>query len=560
MKAFNDLVGFVAGWAVMLDYTVDIALFSLATAGYASYFLPYLKEGEIAFEILGSSVHVRYLGLAALVLVVALIVVNIIGIRESSRLNEVLVSADISIEAIIILFGLVLAFDIGMFIQQIKIIGSPTQFASISYLPIDLSFQSQNFLYGITIAMTSFIGIESIAQAAEETRRPDRWVPRAHKLSILSVIIFAIGLSIVSMGIVPWQSLADAQTDPMTAIASAIPFIGSFLAPIVAITGFAICYVSTNTGIIGVSRIVFSMGRFKLLPRWFYKVHLKFRTPYRTILVFGSIGALLAAMGELHFVADLYNFGALLSYIIVNVCLIVLRNTEREAYRPWKIPGELDVYLRGRIFRIPLVSLVGTLTCSAIWVLLLSYHPAGRTLGIIWLVIGLLAFAVFRRKLRLSMFSRETGKKIRPGGYVMNALVLTRIPEDKDSIVRSLVESLDRRFMITLLNIIDPSEFGLMLDRVRHYAQLRSIEESSLAELASIAEALRKEGFDCDVRVEVGPTEPIMRSELESPRNDVVILVKRKTLKSDLEKHREDSIYAIASRYPGKLMIARRSE
>ena len=135
--------------------------------------------------------------------------------------------------------------------------------------------------------MTSFIGIESIKQAAEETRRPDKWIPRANKLSIISVVVFAVGLSALSMGLMNWQDLAASRNDPISAIATHIPIIGLYLAPIVALTGFAICFVSTNTGVIGVSRIVFSMGRFDLLPQWFYRVHSKFRTPVRTILVFG---------------------------------------------------------------------------------------------------------------------------------------------------------------------------------------------------------------------------------------------------------------------------------
>src|SRR2546426_12026259 len=89
--------------------------------------------------------------------------------------------------------------------------------------------------------------------------------------------------------------------------------------------------------------VVFSIGRFRLMPRCFYKVHKVFRTPVRSILIFGTIGGALALTGQLQLVANLYNFGALLSYIMVNISLIVLRNTEQETYRVWKVPGEITI-------------------------------------------------------------------------------------------------------------------------------------------------------------------------------------------------------------------------
>jgi len=344
----------------------------------------------------------------------------------------------------------------------------------------------------------------------------------------------------------------------MAAIAASIPVVGSYLAPIVAVTGFAICYVSTNTGVIGVSRIVFSMGRFKLMPKWFYKVHTKFRTPYRTILVFGLIGATLASLGELHLVADLYNFGALLSYIIVNICLIVLRNTEQEAYRPWKIPGDLKVNLGSRSLIIPLISILGFVSCTILWLLVIAYHPGGRILGALWILIGVSGFIVYRRMLNLPATSNEMGKSIRPGGYVMNALVLVRTPEDEDAVVSSLKEALDRRFRITLMSILDPRDQGLSLEEVKQYEEIKKSEQESIKELRRIARRLRSKGYDSRARVEVGSTEKIVKLEAESSENDVIVLIKRKTLKSDIEKERMDSVHAIVSRYPGKLMVVRR--
>jgi len=557
MKAFNDMIGFVAGWAVMLDYTVDMALFSLASAGYLSFFFPWMKSSFFPLSLLGLEFKISYIGFAAFVLVIALLLLNSIGIRESSAFNELLVSLDLVVESVILITGVLLAFGLMLFLSQITDFGAPSVFSNIVYVMPSLGTQTQNFVYGITLAMTSFIGIESIAQAAEETKRPQKWIPRANKLSIIAVVVFAVGLSTLSMGLMPWQALAASQTDPMAAIASRVPYIGHFLAPIVAFTGFTICFVSTNTGVIGASRVAFSMGRFGLMPAWFYKVHRKFRTPVRTIAVFGLIGATIALLGELHFVADLYNFGALLSYVIVNISLIVLRNKEPDAYRAWKLPGTLKIRFREKLIFVPVISVIGTIATGTMWAFVIGFHAEGRIVGTIWLAIGIIGFIVFRRSRKMSIIGNEVGKTIAPGAYMMNATVLVRTPEDEDSVVEALEYELDTRFRVKLLSIIDPSELGLSTESIRDYSQLKQCQAISSGELRRVAKRLSSEGFDVVSRVEIGSTRSIVEREMESSDNDVVVLIKRKTLKGHLEK-REDSAYAIASRYPGKVMIVRR--
>jgi APA family basic amino acid/polyamine antiporter len=559
MKAFNDITGFVAGWAVMLDYTVDIALFSLASAGYLSFYLPWMRSSQFLFSILGFQLKISYIGFTAFLLVIALLLLNSVGIRESSKFNELLVSLDLVVESSILITGILLAFGLALFLSQITDFGAPSLFSNIVYIMPKYGTQTQNFIYGITLAMTSFIGIESIAQAAEETKRPQRWIPRANKLSIVAVIIFAVGLSTLSMGLMPWQDLAAAQADPMAAIASRVPHIGHLLAPIVALTGFTICYVSTNTGVIGASRVVFSMGRFSLMPSWFYKVHKRFRTPIRTIAVFGIIGAGMALFGELHFVADLYNFGALLSYVIVNVSLIVLRNKEPDAYRAWKLPGTLKVHMGTRTILIPVVSVIGAIATGTMWALVIGFHAEGRIVGVIWLAVGIIGFVAFRRSRKMSLLGNEVGKTIVPGAYMMNATVLIRTPEDEEAVVKALKYELDKRFRVRLLSVVDPRDFGLSTENLHDYSQLKQCQAISSGELRRVEKGLASEGFDVVSQVEIGSTASIVEREMESSDNDLIVLIKRKTLKGHLEK-REDTVYAIASKYPGKLMVVRRGD
>ncbi len=560
MKAFNDLFGFIAGWAVMLDYTVDIALFSLASAGYLSFFFPNIVSGHVILQLFWLTLNIPNLGIIAAVMVVFLMMVNIIGIRESSWFNEVLVSFDLIVETVILVFGLLLAFSLARFLGQVTVFGSPEVHINIAYALPSLGVQDQNFIYGITIAMTSFIGIESIAQTAEETKRPDKWIPRANKMSIISVVVFAVGLSAISMGVMGWQELAAARNDPIRAIAAHIPIIGPYLAPIVAATGFAICYVSTNTGIIGVSRIVFSMGRFDLLPHWFYKVHSKYKTPFRTIIVFGTIGMALALVGELTFVADLYNYGALLSYILVNTCLVILRNKEPGAYRAWKVPGTITLHLRGRSYYIPVISVLGAVSCAILWSLILAFHEGGRILGTAWVLVGVVGFIALRKMKHMPILTSETGKRILPGGYVMNAVILVRTPVDERIVVDAISEALDKRFRVTLLNILDPTELGLVTDRLSAYSEIKQYQTESLSDLQAIGRKLRSLGYETSPRVAIGSFAQIVNEEAAADKNDVIVIIRRKTLKGHIEKERMDSAMTVLSKYPGKVMIVRRRE
>ena len=159
----------------------------------------------------------------------------------------------------------------------------------------------------------------------------------------------------------------------------------------------------------------------------------------------------------------------------------------------------------------------------------------------------------------MSVFGNEVGKTITPGAYMMNATVLIRTPDDERAIVDALKYELDKRFRIRLLNIVDPRDFGLSTENIRDYSQLKICQAISQKELRFVAKELGSEGFEVVSQAEIGSTRSIVEREMESEDNDVVVLIKRKTLKGNLEK-REDTAYAVASKYSGKLMIVRRGD
>ncbi|MFW9956346.1 MAG: APC family permease [Candidatus Thorarchaeota archaeon] len=552
MKAFNDFAGFLAGWLVMLDYTVCTALFAIATTGYLSFFFPVIAQASFIITFLGFELTVSAIGLIAFLIVILLIGINIVGIKEASNLNIVMVGLNIAVLSIIMGLGIFLAFNTGLFNAQIVVQGLPDQVGHISYI-WSTDYSNQNFLYAVTLAMSSFIGIESIAQAAEETKRPDKIIPRATKMSIISVLVFAVGLSLISLGMIPWDTLAANLSNPISALVQTIPFFGQsvyFLA-IIAFTGFAICLVSSNTGIIGVSRVVFSMSNFGLFPKWFSKVNTKTRTPVRTIIVFGSIGAIMALIGHLDWVADLYNFGALLSYLMVNISLIILRQTDRETYRSWKVPFSLRIHVKGIQYEVPLPSLLGIIACSSIWILVVLFHPMGRLLGFSWMGIGIIIYTLHRRHIGKPLLSREIGATIKPMTYKMNALVLLR-PEEKKEVAESISGSLDARFHLTLMSIISTDKWDLPLSKANEYKQLL---ESDLQEIAS---NLESSGFETEFNVQLGSLKRIVADLAVSEKYDFIVLLRGKVFKKGKRNGFEDMISFVSSLAPGKLMVVRR--
>src|SRR5215471_3156744 len=349
LRGLGDLLGFVAGWAVLLDFTIDIALFALASAGYLNFFFPVLSQ-HVDINLFG--LHLSgvqpILILETTILVVSLTTLNILGVRESTRFNEILGALDIVSESAILFFGILFAFNPTFLIHQMTT-AWPSPF---------------NLAYGASLAIISFVGLESISQASQETIRPGRVVPRTSIALILTVLIFALAFSNLGLAMLPWQSIVAHQGDPVAWLASHIPILGLFAGPYVALLGATLLLISANSGVFGASRITYSMARFNLLPRWFARVHPKFRTPIRSLLVFSAIALVelwLAGLSPNVYdvLANMYAFGAATAYMLVFISLLVLRFKDPWTPRPFKVP--FNIRIRGKDGEARLLPIAGVL-------------------------------------------------------------------------------------------------------------------------------------------------------------------------------------------------------
>jgi APA family basic amino acid/polyamine antiporter len=260
------------------------------------------------------------------------------------------------------------------------------------------------FLYGASLAIISFVGLESISQAAQETRRPATIIPRTSLTLIFTVLIYAMSFSTLGLGILPWQAIAGREGDPIALLASSIPYIGLIAGPLTAILGATILLTSSNSGIMGASRLIFSMSHFQLVTKWFNKVHPHFRTPITAIVCFSGVSILLTIFSfltprALDTLGNLYAFGATLGYTLVFFSLIRLRFLDPYSPRPYKVPGNLKWKRKdGSVVEVPVIGFVGLAGVFSIWLTVMITHDIGRIFGPVWVLVCVIYYAVFRRR------------------------------------------------------------------------------------------------------------------------------------------------------------------
>jgi APA family basic amino acid/polyamine antiporter len=406
LRGLGDFWGFVAGSALLLDYTIDIALFSLACAGYINFFLPVffgVKVSDLTISI-GPFQSIQYVWLLeTLSLILFLIWLNIRGIRESSLLNEIVGVIVIASEAGIVLFGFIAAWRPEIF-----------AFQWLHQFP-----NTRNFMYGTSLAIISFVGLESISQAAQETRRPATIVPRTSIALIFSVFLFATAFATLGLGVQipaegslihPWQLLGKHQDNPVAVLAQAIPFIGYIAGPLTAVLGALILLISANSGVMSASRLTYSMSRFHFIDVWFNAIHKKHRTPVRTIAIFSAIAAVQVVLASLtgpkalDTLGNMYAFGASTGYLLVFIALIRLRFTDPYSPRPYKMPLNIRLKVGNQSYEFPILAVIGALGIAAILLMVVLTHEIGRIAGPAWILACFCYYAWYRRKQKLPVF------------------------------------------------------------------------------------------------------------------------------------------------------------
>jgi basic amino acid/polyamine antiporter, APA family len=391
--AFNELVSFVAAWGQMLNYVITVAI--------SAYFVPHYLA--VFWEPLGEAPGDIFAG--ALV-IAGLAVLNIRGSQESAKLNLVLAVADLATQVVLVAIGVVLVLSPEILVDNVHLGVAPTW---------------SDFALGIAVGMIAYTGIETISNMAEEARDAARTIPRSVGLTVAAVLALYLLIPVVALSAMPVVqdgagSYATAlgtefAGDPILGIVENLGLNGGLteaLRVYVGILAAVILLIATNAGLIGVSRLTYSMGQHRQLPESLRQVHPRYRTPYIAILVFAAIAMITLIPGQTDFLATMYSFGAMLSFTIAHVAVVQLRRNNGGIERSWKPPFNFRAFGA----ELPLTAVLGGLGTFAAWIVVMALNPRTLVVGLGWMVLGIVVYVLYRRNQRLPL--TETVKVLLP--------------------------------------------------------------------------------------------------------------------------------------------------
>jgi APA family basic amino acid/polyamine antiporter len=371
--AFNEVVSFVAGWAVLLDYIILIAVAAFTATNYLSAFWGAAGSGTVELVI-------------AIAIIVSVAAGTIRGWspRRADRIAA-LVIGDIAVQLLVIVVGLSTFFNWHTLVDPIHLGTTP---------------KWNDAVFALGIATVVYIGLESAAGLAGEVRLSRHGLKRLISSATVTVMVGYVGIAVVALTALPVTGNSTALARnyleaPMLGIAAAFPqhWLSVTLKYVLAGLGALTLYAAAQSAMLGLSRLAYSLALNRQIPSRLGRLHPTRSTPYVLISIAALLSIALVAPLDLDFLVGIFAFGALIGLTIAHVSIIVLRFRERDRPRPYLMPGNIRV--RGAL--LPLPALLGALFGALAWVGVVVTHSGARIVGFGWLVAGLLLYVVYRR-------------------------------------------------------------------------------------------------------------------------------------------------------------------
>jgi basic amino acid/polyamine antiporter, APA family len=505
-RAFNDLAGFLTGWALFLDYLIVIALSAL--------FLPHYLGAALKW---GSLEHNPWDVVVGVAVVFGIAVLRLVRRSAFYRYGIVVAVLDLLTQLLLVVLGFAFLFSGDALTRGVSIGTHPTWHQIVFALPL---------------AMLAYTGLETVANLAEETREPGRDLPRSlfSGIGLVVLIYVAIGLVALSafpatggttdLGTVwlrsPLMGIVDALGDPLPGA------LDTALRIYVGLTGAVILLVAVTTSISGFTRLAHSLGEHGQLPRAFGRLNRRTLVSPQAIVSAALIStALMIGTSFVHddvaFLASLFSFGVLAAFTAAQLAVIKLRFSEPELPRPYRAPA--NVRLRG--VDVPLPAIVGSVVTFAIWIAALGTHSGARYGGPAWLAAGLVVYALVRRGRGEGLLEHVEAPPVQlPETAFTSILVPMKLGAIGEEMVATAVKlAQDRRALVEAVYVI-----RVPLDRPLE-SDLTDQEEAAAA---SLTEA-RMLGADhgVDVRVETIRARSIgdaIVGQAERRGNDLIVL------------------------------------
>jgi APA family basic amino acid/polyamine antiporter len=386
-RAFNEFWSFFAAWGQMLTYIITVAISAFFVPHYLGVFWGPLRHSPADI-------------IAGIIVVAVLATVNVVGAKESASLNIFLALTDFATQLVLVVVGIVLVLSPHTLVHNIDFGTYPTV---------------SDFLIAIPVGMVAYTGIETISNMAEEAKDYPHTIPRgigAVVIAVIAIYAFLPSVALSAMPVVHGQTALAGEFagDPVLGVVKNID-LGVLQAPAevyVGILASTILVIATNAGLIGVSRLTYSMGQHRQLPEGLRQLHPRFRTPYIAIVTFAVVACVTIIPGQASFLGTIYAFGAMLSFTIAHAALIRLRVKEPDEQRPYRAPG--NIRIRGR--ELPLFAIFGGTGTGIAFVVVTVLDVRVLISGVAWLVLGVSLYVAYRRRQGLSL--TETVKVVLP--------------------------------------------------------------------------------------------------------------------------------------------------
>jgi basic amino acid/polyamine antiporter, APA family len=373
--AFNDLVGFITGWALFLDYLIVIALSAL--------FLPHYVAGAFFTRI-----HRPWDVVCGCFAIAAIAAVRLTHRTRLHRWAIAVAIVDLGTQVLLIGLGFALLFSTHALTTGTSLGRSPTW---------------HSIAFALPLALLAYTGLETIANLAEETRRPGRDLPRSLFTSTALVVLIYVAIAVVGLSAFPPAHGTELGStwvrSPLMGVVAQLreqlpDVVGAPLQVFVGLSGATILLTAATTSMSGFGRLAYSLGEHGQLPRRFGWLSQRTLVAPQSLVAAAVIAIILLAgtAGLTHpvfFLASLFSFGVLLAFTAAQLAVIKLRASDRERRRPYRVPFTVGW--------LPLPSLVGALLTAAVWIAALATHAGARYGGPVWLAMGLVLYVYVRK-------------------------------------------------------------------------------------------------------------------------------------------------------------------
>lgn len=378
--AFGEFIAWIIGWDLVLEYGVATAAVANGWSGYFNNALQavglglpdYLTKGPFAVDAITGLPDGGLVNLPAFAIIMVLMVMLVVGVKESSKLNAAMVFVK--------LLAIVVFLSVGIFHINPE---NWHPFIPFGWFSHDDMGKPIGILAGASVVFFAYVGFDAVSTATEEANNPQRDIPIGILTSLFFCTAIYIAVSGVLTGMVPYQTL-----NVSSPVAFGLQQIGINWASALVATG-VIAGLATVMLVLyyALTRILTAMSRDGLLSALFSEVNHKTQTPVKNTVICGTIMAIMAGFIPLNALAELVNIGTLTAFILVCIGVIVLRKTHPDLPRPFKMPGGITL------------PVLGVVSCVAL-IAFLPWHTHVRFIG--WLTLGLVIyFAYGIRKSRL---------------------------------------------------------------------------------------------------------------------------------------------------------------